>query len=174
MVLIGTFLEGELFLLLVGVMAKTSFINPVISLPFAVLGAFLHEIIYFWLGRWKGRKLLLGNSLTKRKYRKTKKLIHKHEILSLFIIRFLYGMRLVPMILFGASKYNILKFSIVNTATLLIWSATYIAIGFIYGMALDKHMEKFNQHLLLTVFAIIIIGIAYHLIMKWGNKKANS
>ncbi|WP_457623749.1 DedA family protein, partial [Persephonella sp.] len=94
-VFIGTFLEGELFLLIVGFFIKLKMLNPYISLVSAMSGAFLHEIMYFMLGKWKGREFLLGNVYTRKKYRKAKQLVEKYGIFSIFIIRFLYGMRMV-------------------------------------------------------------------------------
>jgi len=156
--------------LIVGFFIKVSFLKPLPSLFFAISGAFVHEILYFLLGRWKGREFLLGNSVTRRKYRKAKKLVEKYGIFSIFIIRFLYGMRVVPMVLFGATGFSMAKFSFFNILSLIIWAFLYIGLGYVFGHTAEKIFGKAKEYYLIIAGIIVLLGTLY-LLYSWIKSK---
>ncbi len=138
---------------------------------FAIAGAFFHEIIYFMIGRWKGREFLLSNSLTRKKYRKAKQLVHKYGIFSIFIIRFLYGMRVVPMVLFGATGFSFFKFAFFNILSLILWSFIYIGLGYIFGKTAEKFFGKAKEYYLYIGLTIVVLGTLYFLFQYYRGKK---
>lgn len=172
-VFIGTFVEGEIFLVVAGFFIKHHFLQPIPTLIFSILGALTHELIYFFLGRWKGRAFLLGNRYTKRKYRNAKKLINRYGILSLFIIRFLYGMRIVPMMLMGATGFSIYKFIFFNVLSLIIWSVLFLGIGYIFGHAAEIYFGNIkNVYLIVGVVIVLAVFLIYNIYSIFKVKKA--
>jgi membrane protein DedA with SNARE-associated domain len=163
-VFIGTFLEGEFALLVAGFFIKHGFLEPLPTLIFSILGALVHELIYFFLGRWKGRHFLLGNKYTKRKYRKMKGLIQKYGIFSLFIIRFMYGMRVVPMMLMGASGFNFYKFLFFNILSLIIWAVLFLYIGYLFGHVATMLFGEAKHYFFIVGMVVFIIGLLIYLI----------
>ncbi len=156
--------------MVVGFFIKVGFLKPVPSLLFAISGAFIHEILYFLLGRWKGREFLLRNSATRKKYRTAKKLVEKYGVFSIFIIRFLYGFRVVPMVLFGATGFNMGKFAFFNIISLVIWAFIYIGLGFIFGHTAEKIFGKAKEYYLIIAGVIVAVGTAY-LLYSWIKSK---
>jgi len=136
-------------------------------------GAFLHEIIYFLLGRWKGRQLLLKNAYTRKKYRKAKKIFEKYGILSIFIIRFWYGMRVVPMILMGATRFNIWKFAFFNLISLFIWAVIYLSLGYVFGKAAEEIFQEAKEYYFIAAGVLLILISFFLLIPKLKEKKGN-
>lgn len=167
-------MEGEIFLLIVGFFIKMKVLNPYLSLIFAIGGAFLHEIIYFFIGRWKGREILLKNRHTRKEYRRAKKLIHKYGALSIFIIRFLYGMRIVPMMLMGATGFGTVKFIILNLISLFFWAVIYLSIGYFFGKAAEHFFGQAKEYYfaaaVLIVLILILILIYPKLLEKYKDK----
>ncbi|EDP74296.1 DedA family protein [Hydrogenivirga sp. 128-5-R1-1] len=173
-VLIGTFLEGEVFLLIVGIFVKLNYLNPVLSWFTAILGALFHEVIYFFLGKWKGREFLLRNSYTRKKYRKAKKLIEKYGVFSIFIIRFMYGMRIVPMVFMGAVGYNTYKFLFFNVISLTIWAALYIYLGYLFGKAAEIFFGKAKEYYFTAAGIILLTATLTLLFFSFKNKLFNN
>lgn len=163
-VFIGTFLEGEIFLLVAGFFVKHGFLQPLPTFIFSILGALTHELIYFFIGRWKGRHFLLGNRYTKRRYRKAKKMIDKYGVLSLFFIRFLYGMRVVPMMLFGATGFNFYKFLFFNLISLVIWATIFLSLGYVFGHTAEIIFGKVKDIYLTTGIIIVIVALVVYII----------
>lgn len=120
-------------------------------------GAFLHEIIYFFLGRWKGREFLLKNSNTRRQFRKIKNLFQKYGVLSIFIIRFWYGMRIIPMVLMGATGFSLSKFVFFNIISLFIWAVIYLSIGYMFGKAAEAFFREAKEYYFIAAGVLLII-----------------
>lgn len=171
-VFIGTFVEGEIFLLVAGFFIKHEFLQPVPTLIFSILGALTHELIYFFLGRWKGRAFLLGNRYTKRRYRKAKRLIEKYGIFSLFIIRFLYGMRVVPMMLMGATGFSLYKFLFFNVLSLIIWAVLFLSIGYMFGHAAEVLFGKIKDIYFVAGIGVIFLGLVVYVFYYLRSKNS--
>ena len=156
-VFIGTFLEGEIFLIVVGIFIKLKLLNPALSLIFAILGAFVHEILYFFVGKWKGKKFLEENRYTQKNFQKAKELLNKYGVYSIFLIRFLYGMRMVPMMLMGASGIGVAKFTVFNLISLLVWAIVYLALGYFFGHTAEMVFGKVKEYYFIFIIFVIVV-----------------
>jgi len=129
------------------------------------MGVIIHELIYFLIGKWKGREFLLRNKYTRKKYRKAKQFLGKYGVLSIFIVRFLYGMRLVPIVLMGASGFNIYKFLFFNIISLFIWMSIYLSLGYAFGKLAEVYFGKAKEYYFIAVgvlfFIITLIFVAF-------------
>jgi len=163
-VFIGTFIEGEIFLIITGFFIKHGFLNPTLSFIFGILGALVHELIYFYLGKWKGRQILLGNRYTRKKYKKAKQIIEKYGLLAIFLVRFMYGMRVIPMLIFGATGFNALKFIFFDIISLSIWAVFFISAGYFLGHTAEYIFGKAKEYYLIFGLIIIFIGLIWILI----------
>ncbi len=143
--------------MIVGFFIKLKLLNPYVSLISAMAGAFLHEILYFMLGRWKGREFLLGNIYTRKKYRKAKLLVEKYGVFSIFIIRFLYGMRMVPMVLMGATGFGTFKFIFFNLISLFFWATAYLSLGFFFGKAAEHFFGEAKEYYFIAVGILFLV-----------------
>ncbi|NPA12823.1 MAG: DedA family protein [Aquificae bacterium] len=172
-VFVGTFLEGEIFLLVVGFFIKLKLLNPFLSLISAMAGAFLHEIIYFLIGRWKGRAILLKNRYTRKEYKRAKKLLDKYGVLSIFIIRFLYGMRMIPMMLMGATGFGAWKFIVFNLLSLFFWAVIYLSVGYYFGKAAEHLFGEAKEYYFLAVAVLILLLLGVLIYPKLSEKLKN-
>ncbi len=153
-----------------GIFIKVGILLPFPALISAILGAFCHEMIYFLFGRWKGREFLLKNAYTRKRYRLAKKLVEKYGDLSIFVIRFLYGMRVIPMVFLGATKFNIIRFTILDLLSLLIWAFLYISLGYFFGHAAEKYFGKAKDIYVLIGITIALIGLLI-ILLKFVRSK---
>ncbi|RUM47733.1 MAG: DedA family protein [Hydrogenothermus sp.] len=169
-VFIGTFLEGEIFVLITGFFIKLGYLKIIPSFVFASLGVIVHELIYFFLGRWKGREFLLKNRYTRKKYRKAKQFLEKYGVLSIFIVRFLYGMRIVPIVLMGASGFNVYKFLFFNILSLFIWMSIYLSLGYVFGKLAEVYFGKAKEYYFIAVGILFAIITLIFLIFKIKEK----
>jgi len=138
-----------------------------------MLGAFLHEIIYFYLGRWKGREIFLKNQYTRKKYRKVKQLFEKYGILSIFIIRFWYGMRIIPMVLMGATGFSVWKFIFFNMLSLFIWAVIYLSLGYMFGKAAETFFKEAKEYYFIAAGVLLIFISILLLLPKIREKFFN-
>jgi len=136
-------------------------------------GAFLHEIIYFLIGRWKGRAILLKNRYTRKEYKRAKKLLDKYGVLSIFIIRFLYGMRMIPMMLMGATGFGAWKFIVFNLLSLFFWAVIYLSVGYYFGKAAEHLFGEAKEYYFLAVAVLILLLLGVLIYPKLSEKLKN-
>lgn len=155
--LVGAFFEGELIVILAGVLAHKGYLAPVPAALYAFCGSLASDQIMFYLGRWKGNALLHRFPRLEKKALKVRAWLSRHETLLILGFRFIYGVRNVTPILMGMSRVNHWKFLVLNIISAAVWAASFIAAGYFFGQALTAllnthpHAEKF---LLLVVVAI--------------------
>ncbi len=133
-------------------------------------GAFLHEIIYFYLGRWKGREFLLRNNYTRKQFRRVKNLFDKYGVLSIFIIRFWYGMRIIPMVLMGATGFSVGKFIFFNIISLFFWAVIYLSIGYMFGKAAETFFKEAKEYYFIAA-GILLLIISFILLLPKIREK---
>jgi membrane protein DedA with SNARE-associated domain len=149
-------------------------LNPYLSWVFAVLGALIHELMYFFFGKWKGREFLLKNTYTRKKYRNAKNLIEKYGVASIFLIRFMYGMRIVPMVFLGAVGFNTYKFLFFNTLSLGIWAAIYIYLGYLFGKTAEIFFGNAKKYYFIAAGVILLTATLLIVIFSLKHKLFNN
>jgi membrane protein DedA with SNARE-associated domain len=164
---LGSFLEGESFLIAAGFLAKRGYLNLNLVIIVALMGAYLGDIALYFLGRKKGRAIILRFPQIRIYYPKAKKLFHKYGIWAIFITRYLYGLRFASAAFFGLMKMRTRDFLFLAFISCLVWSIIIGYLGYVFGASLDilighvKHYEK------LIAMVIIILGITIWFIRRY-------
>jgi membrane protein DedA with SNARE-associated domain len=162
-VLGGTLLEGESVLLLAGFAAHRGYLDLPTVVAVAIVGSFLGDQIFFFLGRTQGMKLL--NRYPKyaaRVFVAQAKLARYHTPLIL-AMRYLYGLRAVLPFTIGMSDISTTRFQVLNLGGALLWSVTIVAGGYLFGHLVEQMLGDL-RHYEEIVFAVLAAGcLAYWL-----------
>lgn len=105
-IFIGCLLEGETILILGGMAAHQHVLKLLPVIGYASLAGMLGDQLLFWAGRYFGERLLPRLHKQQAAIDKVTSLIQHHPTVSIFSVRFLYGMRLVGPMVIGASKVS--------------------------------------------------------------------
>src|SRR3712207_582404 len=109
-VAVGSFLEGEAVLLAGSFAASQGHLELSLVLSIAAIASFLGDLPYFFAGRRYGDCMMARfPSLHCRKHR-LEHLLHKHHVLLVLCLRFLYGLRIAGLVTLGMSKLSTLRF----------------------------------------------------------------
>ena len=102
-VLLGTFLEGDIALVLGGLCAQCTDLKLYGVILAAFLGAIIGDQVFYNLGRHKGLQLL--NRFPRLKLRTERVFYHmrRHGSVIAFGFRFFYGFRILTPLMIGAS-----------------------------------------------------------------------
>lgn len=146
-VLVGTFLEGDIALLLGGLCAKCTDLRLVGVILAAFTGAIIGDQVFYALGRHKGLKLL--NRFPRLKLRTERVLHHmrRHGSIIAFAFRFVYGFRILTPLLIGASGIGHGRFTLLNCLGALSWATIMASLGYAMGEALLLIMEHVKADL---------------------------
>ncbi len=161
-VLLWSLVETDLVFLVVGALASSGAISPLVGFPAAILGALTHDSFVFWLARNR------ANWVRSRKaYQKfsasVEKLANKTGPWQLALCRPLYGTRYPAVIYWGLRDLSYFRFLAYTLVGLLPWTLMLAAIGF----QLSGHIDQFDDWLgeaknvifggVLTVFGLLYL-----------------
>ncbi|HEY4744919.1 MAG TPA: DedA family protein [Desulfuromonadaceae bacterium] len=170
----GTFLEGEAILIMAGFLAFEGYLNigGVILTSFA--GSFLGDQFYFYLGYFKGRKLLQRFHAIARKFREALRLIEKYGAFVAFVSRYTYGFRIVLPIILGVTSLAPRTFLWINLASALSWAIVFALAGYLFGKSASLFLDdvsKYEHYLMLALGGFIMAAWLAHLYHAWNLKR---
>jgi len=153
---LGFLLPGSTFLLLLGVLAGQGYFDIVVLLLFAVAGAYLGDITNYHIGKHYGT-VLLGRSwmpFSNEQLRKAHKFLNTHGAKSVFLARFLPGLKESVPFLAGSLKMQRSKFLFWDIFGAVGWSLEFIGIGYLFSASLSLAQIWLSRTV--TVIAMLI------------------
>jgi membrane protein DedA with SNARE-associated domain len=165
--LAGALFEGETVLVLGGLFAHRGVLDLPWVIALGALGGAAGDIVYFALGRRYGAQLLARFPKYEPAAERVHAMIRRHPELSIFGIRFFYGLRTVGPAIIGSSAVPWLRFLLLNALGALVWSACWVGAGYVLGEAAQRllgrmmHVERefFIGALLLAAIATIALRL---------------
>jgi len=155
-------------LLAMGALAGLGYRSFEISLALAVCAAMTSDIIWFRLGRSRGRtilSLLCRMSLEPDScVSNTKGLFSRFGALALLFAKFVPGLGAAAAPLAGLTRMNAWKFLIADAAGAVTWSGAYLAAGFIFRNQLEDAAEsvrRMGSGLVLVLLGLLAAYIAW-------------
>lgn len=157
-------LEGEMGLVMAGLLTHTGDMNLPMAIFVAGLGGFAGDQVYFYIGRFNKawvHKKLHGQ---RRKLALAHLLLKRHGWPIIFIQRYLYGLRTVIPISIGLTRYSGKMFAFINLISAWIWAAITIIPTWYFGeeILIVIHWAKAHWYFALPLAAIVGGGISYY------------
>lgn len=148
-------LEGELGLIMGGIMSHTGDMNLFMAIFVAGLGGFAGDQIYFYIGRFN--KGLIQRKLHKqrRKFAIAHLLLKKYGWTIIFAQRYMYGLRTVIPMSIGITKYPGKQFAIINLLSAWVWAAITITPSYFLGAQILELLAYAKAH---WYFALPLAG----------------
>ncbi len=137
--LVGTFFEGETFLVLAGFAASMGYLE----IPWVILVAFAGTLsgdqVFFYLGRRQSalvQSFLAYYPAWQHRVERVQRIIERYQTALVFIFHFLYGLRIAFLLVIGLSRIPAGRFLVLNFLSALVWAAVVGAVGYLFGSAL--------------------------------------
>jgi membrane protein DedA with SNARE-associated domain len=162
----GTLLEGETLLTLAGFAAHQGYLQLHWVISIALLGGFLGDQIYFWLGRRHGVWVRSHFPRLSPAFERTNGLIERYHEVLIVGIRFLYGFRTVGPMAFGMSAVRVWRFMLFNALGATIWAFGIGGAGYLFGHALELWLNDFKRLEEVLLFAMLFGGLIF-----WGWRR---
>jgi membrane protein DedA with SNARE-associated domain len=152
--------EGDITLLIAGVLAHSHFFGEYSFarvLLWGTLGGVLSDNAAYFLGR--GFRKGVGES---RFYRAAKprieKLTRKFGPLSIFLSKYIYGLRWASCIFYGVGRMPYPRFVLLSLGSCFLWVFVLSGAGFFFSGAVMRVIGDF-QRLGKVLLVIVIVGI---------------
>ena len=163
-IFIGCLLEGETILILGGMAAHQHVLALLPVIGYASLAGMLGDQALFWTGRYFGARLLPRLHKQQATIERVTQLINQHPSVSIFSVRFLYGMRLVGPMVIGACKVSPLKFACINMFGAAVWATLFASAGYWAGEFLEGllgDLKPYRLPIILCVIALVAVVALY-------------
>lgn len=170
-VALGTFIEGDMILVLSGIAAEQGYLKLPGVITAAFLGVFAGDQVYFHLGRRKGHGFIQSRPKWQAKSERVFKLLHRYQWPVMFGFRFMYGIRIVTPIMIGASGISPWRFLVCNFLGTLVWAVTIGSLGYAFGQAMKAIMKDIQQYQMGLMLAIIGALVVVYLIGMVKKKR---
>jgi membrane protein DedA with SNARE-associated domain len=156
----GVPVPGETILLAGAALARFGHLSLSLVISIAIAGAILGDNVGFFVGRRGGRRLLERHGrllgLTKARLDQFDAFFARHGAKTVFIARFVTGLRVVGAVLAGASTLPWGRFLVFNAAGALAWATTFGAVGYALGYSWET-IERWIGDLGLVL--LVVIGV---------------
>jgi len=177
-VFIGMFLEnagvpvpGETMLLAGAALSRYGSLKLSLVILAAIAGATLGDNLGFFIGRRGGRALverygaLFG--MTSARLSQFDRFFDTHGAKTVFVARFVTGLRVFGAILAGASRLSWSRFLFFNALGAIVWAVTFGAVGYALGYSWHT-LEQWIGHSGLALLVLVgVIGALAMLRARW-------
>jgi membrane protein DedA with SNARE-associated domain len=168
---VGSFLEGEAVLLAGSFAASQGYMELALVLPIAAFGSFLGDLPYFYAGRRYGESVMERFPALHCHKGRLERLLHRHHVLMVLTLRFLYGVRIPGLLTLGMSRLPAWRFLVLDFLGAIIWAAAICAVGYGAGRVIMGFFEKLNATEQAFMFIMILLG-SFMLAMLLRRKMA--
>jgi membrane protein DedA with SNARE-associated domain len=179
-VAIAVLVEGEIFLIMVGIATATTLFSYPLVIIAATIGAIVHDNGIFIFSKIAGKKFMKKRPHWRKKADKSLRLIDKYNFWAILSIRFLYGLRTITVFIVGLGNISKVKFVILDAISSFIWASTYITLGYFSGHIILRfighvHIASWISHnKYLSIFILTLLSstiyISYKILYKTSKK----
>ena len=123
-VLTGTLLEGEVVLFLAGLAAQHGYLYFPIVVAVGAIGGFIADQSLFFIGRRYGNRLLARFPSVAARAPRVQALVKRWDVLAVFLVRFLYGMRIAGPVVIGScgiEPWRLVCFNFIGAVSGHVW-----------------------------------------------------
>lgn len=164
-------LEGELGLIMAGIMCHTGHMTIPIAIIVAGLGGFVGDQVYFYIGRYNKQFIYKKLKTQRRKFALAHLLLQRYGWPIIFAQRYLYGMRTVIPMSIGVTRYSAKTFAFINLISALVWAAITILLAYFFGEQLLQIVHYGKEHYYIAIpFALILGGGIYYYLHRATTK----
>ena len=167
-VFFGTMIEGDLTLLLAGVLARAGLFSFEEAFLVGTAGGFVGDSLTYWIGsRFRGR----ANSLKFfiRAKPRVEKLMRKFGVYAVFIVKFVYGLRTTSALIWGVAHFGHVRFLFLTLVSCAAWVGILAGLGFTFATGVEKLIGDLKRVQIILLIVVVIVLIVF-LIGKFERK----
>ena len=170
-------IEGDITLLMAGVLAHSAFFGDSATASFArvlvwgTLGGVASDNLAYLAGRAFGKTVRNFRFYRSSKER-MQRLTDRFGTLSIFLSKYIYGLRWASCTFYGVAHMPYVRFLLLSLASCFVWVFILSGIGFFFSTAVMGLLGDFRR-LGKALLAIVIVGIlGFYLVKRvWLSKK---
>ena len=161
---------GEEAILFAGSLSYLGFMNFWIMMPVALIGVYVGDLLFFWLGWHYGEHVIdkFGKYLLipRKRFAKISRLFHNNGRWILAISKFIYGLSHLTLMAAGAAKMPPKRVVKNQLWSSLVWICVFGGLGYLFSSAVNSITHDLKV-LGLVLIIILAISIAISRLMDY-------
>ncbi len=142
------------------------------------LGIIIGDSIIYFLGKKSGTKILknkfFSKLLTKERIKKAKQFTKEHGKKTIFIGRFLPGLRAALFFSCGLLKFKYRTFFIIDSLAAILSAPIFVLLGYFFGDKIDYLIQIVKRVDRIVIIILICVMLFLYLLKKYHNKQSKS
>lgn len=152
-------IEGDLTLLLAGVLARAGVFSFHEALLVGTAGGVIGDAISYWIGA-RFRERARNSRVFKRARPRIEKLMEKFGLLSVFIVKYIYGLRTTSAIFWGLAHFGFMRFAWLTVLSCAVWVGVLAGLGYTFASGIDTLIGDLERiQVILLVAAVIVVTV---------------
>ena len=157
-------IEGDITLLLAGVLAHSNFFGDY-SFPrllfWGTFGGVAADNLAYAAGRGFAQSVKNAR-FYRRAQPRVERLTERFGPLSIFLTKYIWGLRWATCIFSGATQMPYLRFLLLSTASCFVWVFVLSGFGYFFSTAVSGLIVDFRRvSKILLVVAIVVVAVVY-------------
>ena len=163
-------MEGEMALIMAGILAHTTHMHIALAIFVAGLGGFVGDQIYFYLGRYNKKYIAKRLHTQRRKFAVAHIMLKKYGWPIIFLQRYMYGFRVIIPLCIGLTGYDAKKYAFINLISAWCWAAITTIPAWILGKHRLVLLQKAKEHWYVAIPVVaIFMGLLIYTFKRIEN-----
>jgi membrane protein DedA with SNARE-associated domain len=159
-VFFGTMIEGDLTLLFSGVLARAGLFTFEEALAVGTAGGFIGDSLSYMIGaRFRGRARSLQFFVRARP--RIERLMRRFGVLSVFIVKYVYGLRTTSAMFWGLAQFGFLKFALLTLASCVVWVGLLSGLGFTFATGIETLIGDLKRIQIILLVVVVVVATVY-------------
>lgn len=154
-VFFGVMIEGDLTLLLAGVLAHHGLFSFGEALVTSTLGGLVGDSISYLIG-YTGKERIKSSHIYQRTQPQLARLSARFGIYSVFLVKYIYGLRTASAIFWGFAHMRFGRFGPLTLASCAAWALVLIGAGYSFSGAIEVLIGRVQRIGLVLLIAVLV------------------
>jgi membrane protein DedA with SNARE-associated domain len=154
-VFFGVMIEGDLTLLLAGVLAHHGLFSFGEALVTSTLGGLVGDSISYLIG-YTGKERIKNSHFYQRSQARLARLSARFGIYSVFLVKYIYGLRTASAIFWGFAHMRFRRFGPLTLASCAAWALVLIGAGYSFSGAIEVLIGRVQRIGLVLLIAVLV------------------
>jgi membrane protein DedA with SNARE-associated domain len=169
--ILGLMLEGETSIITGSFLAHRGYFHLPWVYGIGVITSLCIDWGYFFMARIQGKKFIANRPKLTTRLNRLTSWVEKRPIALMIFYRFIYGVRIPLLIVFGLSTFNVIQFLSLSIVSICLWVSLYVFLGYYFGAFLEANFERLKEHELgIILLLIVIVSGIFYLIKRKEEK----
>ncbi len=163
-VFLGSGLEGDLSMVLGGVVAHQGYFRPQVAVAAAALGAFCADCVWYAVGRLHAQRLQ-DAAFYRKVGPRIAAVTRKIGVWQIIAARFVYGTKNATMLFWGLHNLPVVRFVLVDAIGCALGASFFVGLGYLVGDGAEALLGKVKRFEFLLLGALVV-GVLVLLVIR--------